>query len=57
MKITNIYLKMYKMLASLASCQQLMYATNDPELAHFSSMLKKEYLVDMLLCGVRFCSK
>lgn len=42
------------MLAFLASCQQLMCTTNDPELAHLSSVLKKEYLVDMLLHGVNF---
>lgn len=31
-----------------------MYTTNDLELAHVSSVFKEEYLVDMLLLGLRF---
>lgn len=45
---------MCKMLSSLASCQQLMCSANDPELAHPSSVLKKEYLGDMLVYVVLF---
>lgn len=29
-----------------------MCTTNDPELVYLSSLLKKEYLVDMLLRGI-----
>lgn len=42
------------MLSSLVPCQQLMCSTNDPELAHPSSVLKKEYLGDMLVYVVLF---
>lgn len=45
---------MCKMLSSLVPCQQLMCSTNDPELAHPSSVLKNEYLGDMLVYVVLF---